>query len=301
MSAAASEMPSKSVSRLAIFAADIKLSHSIFAMPWAILATCMAALPGSPKIGQLALIVLCMIFARTAAMGANRLFDAKIDMKNPRTAARAIPSGKLSTSYVAVIILISSLFFNASASLFGFVYGNWLPLISALPVLLFICAYPFFKRFTRWCHYYLGICLALAPICAWVAIAGTLSTEPLLMAGAVMLWTAGFDIIYACLDYQSDLQTGVYSIPSQFGIPGALWISRLTHLGCIGLLVMLGMISETLSTYYAIGVGIAVLLLTCEHIIVRPGRLGNIKLAFFTLNGVISLVIGFLGVLDVYF
>jgi 4-hydroxybenzoate polyprenyltransferase len=167
-----------------------------------------------------------------------------------------------------------------------------------VPVLVFISAYPFLKRFSRLCHYYLGAALALAPVCAWVAIAGSISIEPLLMALAVLLWTAGFDILYACQDYESDLTTGVVSVPVRFGIAGALWVARLTHAGCVLALIALLWVSPGLSTLFAIGIGIAVVLLIIEHAIVRPTNLSAINLAFFTINGIISLMLGALGVMD---
>lgn len=289
--------------RLQTFASDIKLSHSVFALPWAILATFLAAQSASPQdVGpgwvRIGLIVLCMVLARTVAMGANRLFDARLDALNPRTSGRALPSGRLSKAFVIGIIAACSIGFIGATSLFGVFYKNWIPLAAAVPVLVFISAYPFLKRFSRLCHYYLGAALALAPVCAWVAIAGSISVEPLWMALAVLLWTAGFDILYACQDYQSDRATGVVSVPARFGIANALWIARLTHAGCV--LAMIGLLwaSALLSVLFATGIGIAIVLLIIEHLIVRPTNLTAINLAFFTINGIISLVLGALGVID---
>lgn len=296
--------PSRSaVAQLADLAADIKLSHSIFAMPWALLSMCLAAQHqprGLPYIGQIVSIVLCMILARTVAMAANRLLDARLDALNPRTARRAIPAGRLSSGFVATSMIACALAFVGATSVFGFVYNNYLPLIFSVPVLLFISAYPFLKRFTRLCHYYLGACLALAPVCAWIAVAGKLDLAPFLMAGAVLCWTAGFDIIYACQDFESDRATGVFSVPAKFGIGPALWIARLTHIACIALLVTLGLTVSQFGAIYFTGVGIAASLLAIEHALVKPNDLSKVNLAFFTINGVISLVIGALGILDVY-
>lgn len=289
--------------RIAYLAADIKLSHSIFAMPWALLSMCLAAQNqprGLPYIGQIVLIVVCMVLARTVAMAANRLLDAKLDALNPRTARRAIPAGRLSSRFVAASLIGCGLAFIGATSVFGFAYDNYLPLIFSVPVLLFISAYPFLKRFTRLCHYYLGACLALAPVCAWIAIAGKLDLSPFLMAGAVLCWTAGFDIIYACQDFESDRATGVFSVPAKFGIGPALWIARLTHFACIALLVALGLTVGQFGAIYFTGVGIALSLLAIEHALVKPNDLSKVNLAFFTINGVISLVIGALGILDVY-
>jgi 4-hydroxybenzoate polyprenyltransferase len=287
--------------KLSLFASDIKISHSIFAMPWAILATVLAwhRGGGGPIIGKLAIVVVCMIAARTVAMAANRLLDAELDRRNPRTARRAIPSGQLSRGFFLAALISCVLLFIAATSLFWLCYRNGLPFALSIPVLAFISAYPLLKRFSRLCHYYLGAALALAPICAWIAISGGIAVPPLLMAGAVLCWTAGFDIIYACQDYQSDLETGVVSVPSKMGISGALWIARLTHLLSFALLVTLGLTTPEFSTLYFIGVGAAGLLLIVEHAIVKPTDLSKVGLAFFTINGLISLLIGTLGVIDV--
>jgi 4-hydroxybenzoate polyprenyltransferase len=285
-------------SRCAIFARDIKISHTIFAMPWALLATFLAA-GGSPRLLQLALIVLCMIFARTVAMASNRLLDAQLDAKNSRTASRAIPSGKLSRAFYFTILSACGFAFIASTSIFWFVYQNIWPIALAVPVLVFLAAYPLLKRFTRFCHYYLGAALALAPVCAWLAIRGNLAVEPLLMFAAVLFWTAGFDIIYACQDYQSDLQIGVFSIPAKVGIPNALWIARFTHISSFTAMILLGLYSTQLQTLYSIGVGCAGALLVIEHSLVSAKDLSKVGLAFFTMNGIISIILGSLGIIDV--
>lgn len=292
--------PSTMGAKLSLLASDIKISHSVFALPWALLATFLAA-NGWPKIGQIVLILICMITARTVAMAANRLLDAELDAKNPRTARRAIPSGALSRRFVTASLFTCAMLFIASTAGFGWLYGNWLPLILSVPVLAFISAYPFLKRFSQLCHYYLGASLALAPVCAWVAISGTVTLSPLLMFVTVLLWTAGFDVIYACQDYESDLQTGVVSVPAMFGIPGALWISRITHIACLAAMIALGLLSPTLHVLYFVGVAIAAILLLVEHAIVKPNDLSKVGLAFFTVNGIISVVIGTLGILDVFF
>jgi 4-hydroxybenzoate polyprenyltransferase len=181
------------------------------------------------------------------------------------------------------------------------IYHNPWPLRLAVPVLAFLSAYPLLKRFTRLCHYYLGIALALAPICAWIAIVGTLAMPPIWMALAVTLWTAGFDIIYACQDYQSDIEQGVFSVPTKCGIAGALWISRVTHFACLFMLVMVGISARPiLGPIYFSGVGLAAVLMLIEHSIVKPNDLSKVGLAFFTVNGIISLVLGLLGIIDVF-
>jgi 4-hydroxybenzoate polyprenyltransferase len=286
-------------SRLSLFARDIKLSHTIFAMPFALLSTFLAA-NGLPKWGQLGLILICMVCARTVAMAVNRLLDAELDAMNPRTARRAIPSGALSRTFVTFALSLCAFAFIASTSLFGIIYRNWLPLILSIPVLAFLAGYPFLKRFTRLCHYYLGAALALAPVCAWVAIAGTIALPPMLMALAVLSWTAGFDIIYACQDYQSDLQTGVVSVPAKVGIAKALWISRLTHIFSLSMLVLLGLTTPQFGVLYFIGVGCAGMLMLIEHSLVKPNDLSKVGLAFFTVNGIISVLLGTLGIIDVF-
>ena len=293
--------PSSLFPKLHLFARDIKISHTLFAMPWAILSAMMAwHRTGGPVAGKLALIVACMVTARTVAMASNRLLDATLDAKNPRTARRALPSGQLSFAFVTAALLVCALGFIAATSLFWLIYGNVWPLALAAPVLAFIAAYPLLKRFTRLCHYYLGAALALAPICAWIAISGGIAWPPVLMAGAVLCWTAGFDIIYACQDYRSDLETGVISIPTKLGIGRALWVSRLTHAISFALLIVLGVASRELSVLYFIGVACAGALLVIEHSLVKADDLSKVGLAFFTINGVISLLVGTLGVIDVF-
>ena len=285
--------------RLAAFARDIKLSHTVFAMPWALLATFLAA-DGLPRAGQLVLVVLCMIAARTVAMASNRLLDAELDSRNPRTARRAIPSGQLSRRFFIGVLAACGFAFVAATSLFGFAYDNWLPLILSVPVLVFLAIYPLLKRFTRLCHYYLGAALALAPVCAWIAITGTVTPEPLIMAAAVLLWTAGFDIIYACQDYRSDLERGVVSVPARIGIGPALWVSRTTHVACVATLILLGVVSRELHVLYFAGVACAVALLVVEHALVKPHDLSKVGLAFFTVNGIVSVLLGTLGIIDVF-
>jgi 4-hydroxybenzoate polyprenyltransferase len=290
--------PSSLSAKLALLARDIKVSHTVFAMPWAVLSTFLAA-GGWPRPGQLLLILCCMVTARTVAMSANRLLDAEIDGRNPRTARRALPSGGLSRGFVVAIVVACALAFVASAG--GFLaFSNPWPLVLSAPVLLFLCAYPLLKRFTRLCHYYLGASLALAPVCAWVAIKGNLELPPVLMALAVLTWTAGFDIIYACQDYDCDVRDGVFSVPAKVGIGKALWIARLTHVCSAALLVALGLFTPAFGAIYLTGVGAAVVLLVVEHAVVRAEDLSKVGLAFFTINGIIALLLGAAGVVDVF-
>lgn len=285
--------------KLALFARDIKIAHTVFAMPFALLATFLAA-GGMPRIGQLGLIVLCMVTARTVAMSSNRLLDAELDARNPRTARRAIPAGLLGRAFFWTIVAICATGFIVSTALFRVIYHNPLPLYLSVPVLLFLAAYPLLKRFTQLCHYYLGAALGLAPICAWIAIGAKLTPVPFLIGAAVLLWTAGFDIIYACQDYQSDLQTGTVSVPAKLGIGTALWVSRLTHACSAALLVCVGLFAPHLGTLYFIGAGAAVVLLIIEHSLVSADDLSKAGVAFFTMNGIISLLVGTLGIIDVF-
>ncbi len=285
--------------KLGAFASDIKLGHTVFALPFALLSTFLAA-GGMPRPGELALILVCMVTARTVAMASNRMLDARLDALNPRTAGRAIPSGRLTATFVATIALLSAVAFFACAWLFLRWYGNPWPLYLSPAVLAFVSAYPLLKRFTRLCHYYLGAALALAPVCAWLAIAGRIDPPPLWMAAAVLCWTAGFDIIYACQDYRSDVECGVFSVPARLGIGPALWVSRATHALYVAMLVMLGRATPALGTLYFIGVGVAVALLVVEHALVRADDLSKVGLAFFTVNGIISIVLGTLGIIDVF-
>jgi 4-hydroxybenzoate polyprenyltransferase len=289
--------------KLHAFARDIKISHTLFALPWALLATFLAAdrLPHHvPYAGQIGLILLCMVTARTVAMGMNRLLDARLDALNPRTRQRALPAGRLSRRFVLGIIGLCSLGFLAGALGFRLFYANPWPIILAVPVLAFLSAYPLLKRFTRLCHYYLGMALALAPLCAWLAIRGTMNWPPIIMSAAVLTWTAGFDILYACQDYDIDRQSGLFSVPAKVGIPRALWIARLTHLFSAAMIVLLGLVSPELGWLYLLGAALAILLLIVEHLLVKPTDLSKLNLAFFTLNGIISVMLATLGIIDIF-
>lgn len=288
--------------KLQTFAADIKVSHTVFAMPWAILAAVMAwEVVRGPIGGKLALIVACMVTARTFAMAANRLTDAEIDRSNPRTAGRAIPSGRLSRAFMTFVSLTCAALFVAATFGFWFFYDNAFPLLFGPAVLIALALYPWMKRFTLACHVWLGMCLALAPLCAWVAVAGLPPLHLYVMAFAVLTWTAGFDIIYACQDYACDVRDGVHSVPAKLGVARALWVSRITHAACFALLVTLGVVSPQLGTLYFVGVACAGLLLIVEHAIVKPHDLSKVGMAFFTINGIVSLIVGTLGVIDVLF
>ncbi len=285
---------------LRALADDIKLHHSVFALPWAVLATVLAAhRSGGLRLGQLVLVLICMVTARTVAMVANRLLDARYDGANPRTARRAVPSGRVSPAFAWATLAVSAALFIGAATAFWPAYGNAWPAALSVPVLAFLIGYSLTKRFTWLCHAYLGVALALAPLCAWLAIRGSISPPPLWMAGAVVLWLAGFDILYACQDYAFDTANGLFSVPAQIGIGPALWVARATHVGCVLILVGLWRTTPELGPFFAIGVGLTVVLMTVEHAVVKPTDLSRINLAFFTLNGIIGLALGTLGVVDV--
>lgn len=297
-----SPTPLHGLAALQSFAADIKLSHSVFALPFALLAATLAtnraAYGTTWGVGSFGLVLLCMVAARTAAMGANRYFDASIDATNPRTRGRAIPAGRLSSRYVAASTIVASLAFLVGCIGFGVLYDNWLPTLLGPGVLAFLCAYPFLKRFTSLCHYYLGAALSLSPVCAWIAIAGSVDVSPFVMAAAVLCWTAGFDVIYATADVEADREHGVNSVPAKFGIGTALWISRTTHVVAFGCLVLTGLASPQLGTIWFGAVTAVGVLLIVEHRLVKPNDLSKVGLAFFTVNGVIAVLLGTAGIID---
>jgi 4-hydroxybenzoate polyprenyltransferase len=284
--------------KLDLFARDIKVSHTVFALPYAIFAAFLAA-RGLPPMGVLLLILACMVCARTIAMAANRLLDARVDALNPRTKRRAIPAGKLSRGFYFGMVAACMAGFVAATWGFYALYANPWPLVFAAPVLAFLSGYPLMKRYTRLCHYYLGLGLGLAPLCAWVATAGSVAWPPVLLCLAVLLWTAGFDILYACQDYESDLETGTISVPAKVGIARAFWIARATHLAAWCLLLAVWLVSPQLHAIFAAGITIAAILLIYEHSLVKANDLSKMNMAFFTLNGIISVIVGSSGVLSV--
>lgn len=271
----------------------IRFSHTLFALPFALAAAVMAwqhrgrVRPGEPfAAAELLGIVLCMLFARSAAMAFNRLADRHLDARNPRTAGRHLPAGILGVRTVAVFAAVSSVAFVLSTLLF---LPNPWPLRLSLPVLAFLLAYSATKRFTWLSHAWLGAALMLAPVAAWIAVLGLVDlAAPLVLGGAVLLWVTGFDIIYACQDYQFDVQAGLCSVPARFGVPAALRIAAACHLGMVGLLAALPVAYPPLGWIYYCGVAAIGLLLAAEHALVRPDDLRRVNLAFFHVNAVIS-------------
>jgi 4-hydroxybenzoate polyprenyltransferase len=261
----------------------IKWEHSIFALPFALCGAMLAA-GGLPTIHQLLWIVIAMVSARSAAMAFNRWADATIDAANPRTSTRALPAGHLSPAFVVTFVLVSSAVFGLAASQL-----NRLALLLSPVALAVLLLYSYTKRFTRWSHLVLGLALGIAPAAAWIAVRGSLDPRILLLTAAVTFWVGGFDVLYACQDYDFDRQAGLHSLPRYVGIGPALWIARGFHLVMVGFLVAL-LIMFGLGKVAALGVVIVVLLLIYEHSLVKPNDLAKLNAAFFTMNGVISVL-----------
>ena len=261
----------------------IKWEHSVFALPFALCGAMLAA-GGLPAWHQLAWIVVAMVAARSAAMAFNRLADASIDAANPRTAIRALPAGLLSHSFVTTFVLISCGAFVLAASQL-----NRMTLWLSPVALAIVLAYSYAKRFTRLSHLFLGFALGIAPAAAWIAVRGSLDLRILLLTAAVTFWVGGFDVIYACQDYEFDRNFKLHSLPRHFGIPAALWIARLFHIFMLSLLVAL-IVVFGLGKLAAAGVIVVALLLAYEHSLVRHDDLSKLNAAFFTMNGVISVV-----------
>ena len=263
----------------------IKIEHTLFALPFAFLGAVLAA-GGLPTLRQLLWITVAMIGARSAAMAFNRIADREIDGRNPRTAARAIPSGLLSASFVWVFTIVAALVFLLAAAML-----NRLTLLLAPIALGSVLLYSLTKRFTQFSHIVLGWCLAIAPTGAWIAVRGQLgSPVPLLLSLIVLLWTAGFDILYACQDYEFDRKEGLHSIPATIGIPRALWVSRGLHAGAFLALIALYIVSG-LGVFALTGVLATGALLVYQHRLVRSDDLSRLNAAFFTTNAFVSVIL----------
>lgn len=324
--------------RVRLFLELVRFSHTIFALPFALLSAAMAlwtrtqgvllmvlmvvepfssdSLSESEKLAftaseanslwwkewrwqELAGIVLCMIFARSAAMAFNRVVDAKFDAENPRTLRRHIPAGLVSRGTVAMWTALCAIGFIASTLLF---LPNTWPIYLSVPFLAFICSYSFTKRYTSLAHFWLGTSLMLAPIASWIAIAATRNDlgliEPLVLGGSVLLWVAGFDIIYATQDIDVDRKLKLRSVPARFGVKGALRIAAACHLGTVALLFALPSVFPAFGLVWYVGVAAVAVLLIYEHSIVRPDDLTRVNDAFFNCNAIISLGLLVVGVVD---
>ena len=261
----------------------IKWEHSIFALPFALCGALLAA-HGLPGALQLFWIVVAMIAARSAAMAFNRLADASIDAANPRTQTRALPAGTLTPAFVSTFVIVSCAVFVLAASRL-----NRLTLALSPVALAVILLYSYTKRFTRWSHLVLGFALGIAPSAAWIAVRGSFDPRILLLTAAVTFWVAGFDVLYSCQDYDFDQQAGLHSIPRYFGIARALWIARFFHL--LMLILLMGLVVVFgLGKLAVAGVIVVAILLGYEHSLVSPTNLSKLNAAFFTMNGVISVV-----------
>jgi 4-hydroxybenzoate polyprenyltransferase len=270
----------------------IRFSHTLFALPFALLSAALAwRSKGEFSWLELNAIILCMVFARSAAMAFNRLADKDIDALNPRTLSRHLPSGLLTPTIVWLFAFACAIdFVFATAIFLAAEPANPWPLILSGPVLLFICGYSYAKRFTYLSHFWLGASLLLAPFGAWIAIRGLESlTIPLVLGLAVCFWVAGFDIIYACQDAEFDRQARLSSIPARVGVATALRLAFLCHLVMLGFLVALYFVAEPmLGTIYLAGVAAVGLLLLYEHWLVKPTDLTRVNQAFFQVNAIIS-------------
>jgi 4-hydroxybenzoate polyprenyltransferase len=263
----------------------IKIEHTLFALPFAFLGAILAA-NGLPSGRLIVWITAAMVGARSTAMAFNRIADRSYDAQNPRTASRALPAGLLSVTFVWAFTLISIALFLVAAAML-----NRLTLLLAPVALASVLLYSFSKRWTLWSHVILGWCLAIAPTGAWIAVRGALdSWIPLLLSLVVLLWTAGFDVMYACQDFDFDVSAGLHSIPRRFGIAGALWVARAFHLAAFLALLGLYWITQ-LGIFALLGVLATAFLLVYQHRLVRAGDLSKLNAAFFTTNAFVSVIL----------
>jgi len=291
--------------RLRTYLELVRFSHTIFALPFAMMAALIAIRWGGDSSldwtkpldaarGTVG-ILLCMVTARTAAMAFNRLVDRTIDAANPRTASRHLPRGDVGVGEVLLLVVVSSAGFIASTLLF---LPNWLPLVLSVPVLAWLLGYSYAKRFTALAHLWLGVALGFAPVAAWIALrGGTLGRDPAdvlpaaILGLAVMTWVAGFDVIYACQDAAFDAAHGLKSIPARLGVPGALRLSRWLHVATMLLLATLPLVVPELGWIYWLAYAAIVALLVWEHSLVNPDDLSRVNQAFFSANALIGVVL----------
>ena len=269
--------------RVRTYLSFIRFSHSVFALPFALTGAMLAA-RGFPSAHQLLWIVVAMVSARSAAMAFNRVADASIDAANPRTRTRALPAGSLSPRFVALFVAISAVIFVFAAFQLNRLAFALSPLALAI-----ILLYSYTKRFTRWSHLVLGFALGIAPAAAWIGVRGSLDPRILLLTAAVTFWVAGFDVLYSCQDFEFDSQSGLHSVPRYFGVARSLYIARVFHLIMLSLLVLLARSFDFGPLAY-VGIGVVAALLVYEHSLVSAHDLSKLNAAFFTMNGVISVV-----------
>jgi 4-hydroxybenzoate polyprenyltransferase len=277
----------------------IKFEHSVFALPFALTGALLAfrenRMPVAAMWGKTLWIVIAMVGARSAAMAFNRILDSEIDGRNPRTSARHLPAGLLTKAFAWGFTTVSIIGFLIAARQL-----NSLCLKLAPVALAIVFSYSYTKRFTHLSHAVLGFSLGVAPAAAWIAVCGSLDPRILWLTAAVTFWTAGFDIIYACQDYEFDVREGLYSLPRRFGIARALWISRALHVAMIGCLLAL-VVSFGLGWLSWIGVGAVILLLAYEHSLVKADDLSRVNAAFFTVNGYVSMLFFVFWAADIFF
>ncbi len=272
----------------------VMFSHTIFSLSFALISMVIAA-KGLPDLSTILWIVVCFMGARTGANAINRVIDAKIDAKNPRTANRQIPKGEMKAKEVLVLSGICFL-----VMLFGAYKLNWLCFVLSPVALFLLIMYSYCKRFTYLCHLVLGVTCACAPVGAWLAVTGQFTFLPLLMGAANTLWVAGFDIIYGCQDYDFDRQNGLHSIPVQFGVKGALFIACLFHIVTLLCLIVIGMLVPQFGVIYFIGVIIIAALFAVEYRLVSPTNLKNVNIASYSVNQLVSLSLLIFGLLDAF-
>lgn len=285
---------------------DIKIAHTVFALPFAVLGAFLA-LGGLGEAhwgrfaGQLGLIVACMFFARTWAMLVNRLADRRFDAANPRTEGRALASGRLGVPQAVMVAAMAGVGFVGCCALFWWVFGNSWPIMLSVPTLGWIALYSFTKRFTWLSHFFLGGALAASPIAAAIAVEPeALSHMPALwlIAAMVLTWVAGFDVLYALQDIDYDRSAGLHSVPEKFGWRRSLWISRTLHLLSAGLLIGALLIEPRFGAVFSVGIAMVLALLAAEHMVLARRGLAGMPMAFFTINGVVSIALGLLGSVD---
>ena len=269
---------------LITFGRMVKFSHTVFALPFALATVAIAARGHGVGVAQIAAILLAMVGARTAAMGFNRIVDRHIDAANPRTAGRELPTGKVSLSAAATLTVASAALFVAAAAWLGPLCLRLAPIVLAL-----VLGYSFTKRVTWLCHLFLGLAIGSAPAAAWIAVRGRLDAPALWLSIAVATWIAGFDVLYALADREFDRKAGIHSIPVRFGVPAALLISASLHAASVAALLAAGR-AAGLGWIYLLGVAVVVAMLAWEHAILRPSDLSRLNVAFFNLNGYVSVI-----------
>jgi len=261
----------------------IKFQHTVFALPFALAAALVAA-EGLPETGTLLWILVAMVGARSAAMGFNRIVDLRYDSKNPRTANRELPAGRISVSAAAALVATASVLFVVAAH-----QVNGLAFVLSFPTLALLLGYSYTKRFTSWSHLVLGLCLGVAPMGAWVAVCEEIALTPLALTVAVLLWVAGFDIIYSTMDVEFDKRAGLHSMVTKLGVANALRLAAALHVGFVAAAISFGVLAGLGAVYYA-AIGAIAALLVYEHALVTPTDLSRVNVAFFTVNGVVSLL-----------